>query len=127
MTSDNTLPAYTHRSIICLLIIAVVGGIIGEIFWDWTVSTALVLGTLFHVLFFLFLRAKYNQWTKAGKEAVYIGRRIAGYAASRFLMEVILAVLVVVFTPLNIIAFLVGLLSLVFATILERIIGFIKD
>ena len=72
-------------------------------------------------------RKKYLDWTETGRDIFFIGRRIAGFASGRFILEILLSVLVVIFTPLNILGFLAGLLSLVVATYGERIIGAIKE
>ena len=74
------------------------------------------LAALFHAAFFLFLRKKYLDWTETGRDIFFIGRRKAGFASGRFILEILLSVLVVIFTPLNILGFLAGLLSLVVAT-----------
>ena len=98
-----------------------------RLIWGWRVSVAFILATGFHAAFFLFLRKKYLDWTETGRDIFFIGRRIAGFASGRFILEILLSVLVVIFTPLNILGFLAGLLSLVVATYGERIIGAIKE
>ena len=69
----------------------------------------------------------YLFWTETGRDNLFIGRRIAEFASGRFFIEILLCVLVVVFTPLNILGFLAGLLSLVAATYWERIASAIKE
>ena len=127
MNCDSAFPDYTKKITYLLLVLAAVGGIVTQLIWGWRVSVAFSLATLFHAAFFLFLRKKYLDWTETGRDIFFIGRRIAGFASGRFILEILLSVLVVIFTPLNILGFLAGLLSLVVATYGERIIGAIKE
>lgn len=127
MNCDSAFPDYTKKITYLLLVLAAVGGIVTQLIWGWRVSVAFSLAALFHVAFFLFLRKKYLDWTETGRDIFFIGRRIAGFASGRFILEILLSVLVVIFTPLNILGFLAGLLSLVVATYGERIIGAIKE
>ena len=127
MNCDSAFPDYTKKITYLLLVLAAVGGIVTQLIWGWRVSVAFSLTALFHAAFFLFLRKKYLDWTETGRDIFFIGRRIAGFASGRFILEILLSVLVVIFTPLNILGFLAGLLSLVVATYGERIIGAIKE
>lgn len=127
MNCDSAFPDYTKKITYLLLVLAAVGGIVTQLIWGWRVGVAFSLAALFHAAFFLFLRKKYLDWTETGRDIFFIGRRIAGFASGRFILEILLSVLVVIFTPLNILGFLAGLLSLVVATYGERIIGAIKE
>lgn len=127
MNCDSAFPDYAKKITCLLLILAIAGGIVTQLIWGWRVSVAFILATGFHAAFFLFLRKKYLDWTETGRDIFFIGRRIAGFASGRFILEILLSVLVVIFTPLNILGFLAGLLSLVVATYGERIIGAIKE
>lgn len=127
MNCDSAFPDYAKKITYLLLILAIAGGIVTQLIWGWRVSVAFSLATGFHAAFFLFLRKKYLDWTETGRDIFFIGRRIAGFASGRFILEILLSVLVVIFTPLNILGFLAGLLSLVVATYGERIIGAIKE
>ena len=127
MNCDSAFPDYTKKITYLLLVLAAVGGIVTQLIWGGRVSVAFSLAALFHAAFFLFLRKKYLDWTETGRDIFFIGRRIAGFASGRFILEILLSVLVVIFTPLNILGFLAGLLSLVVATYGERIIGAIKE
>ena len=127
MNCDSAFPDYANKITYLLLILAIAGGIVTQLIWGWRVSVAFILATGFHAAFFLFLRKKYLDWTETGRDIFFIGRRIAGFASGRFILEILLSVLVVIFTPLNILGFLAGLLSLVVATYGERIIGAIKE
>ena len=127
MNCDSAFPDYTKKITYLLLVLAAVGGIVTQLIWGWRGSVSFSLAALFHAAFFLFLRKKYLDWTETGRDIFFIGRRIAGFASGRFILEILLSVLVVIFTPLNILGFLAGLLSLVVATYGERIIGAIKE
>lgn len=127
MNSDSAFPDYTKKITYLLLVLAAVGGIVTQLIWGWRVSVAFSLAALFHAAFFLFLRKMYLFWTETGRDNLFIGRRIAEFASGRFFIEILLCVLVVVFTPLNILGFLAGLLSLVAATYWERIASAIKE
>lgn len=127
MNCDSAFPDYTKKITYLLLVLAAVGGIVTQLIWGWRVSVAFSLAALFHAAFFLFLRKMYLFWTETGRDNLFIGRRIAEFASGRFFIEILLCVLVVVFTPLNVLGFLAGLLSLVAATYWERIASAIKE
>lgn len=127
MTYDDTFPKYAYRMILFLVGFGVLGAVILFVMWGWKVSAAWILGIVFHAAFFLFLKVKYVQWMKAKRPMEFIGRRLTVFTASRFIMEIALAILVVSLTPLNIYAFLAGLLSLPFLTFVERAVSVIKE
>ena len=127
MNCDSAFPEYTKKITYLLLVLAAVGGIVTQLIWGWRVSVPYSLAARFHAALFLFLRKKYLDCTETGRDIFFIGRRIAGFASGRFILEILLSVLVVIFTPLNILGFLAGLLSLVVATYGARIIGAIKE
>lgn len=127
MTYDETFPKYANRMILYLVGFGTLGAIILFTLWGWKVGTAWALGTIFHAAFFVFLKVKYIQWTKAERPIEFIGKRLTVFTASRFIMEICLAVIVVALTPLHIIAFLAGLLSLPFLTFMERAVCVIKE
>ena len=102
MNCDSAFPDYTKKITYLLLVLAAVGGIVTQLIWGWRVSVAFSLAALFHAAFFLFLRKMYLFWTETGRDNLFIGRRIAEFASGRFFIEILLCVLVVVFTPLNI-------------------------
>ena len=107
--------------------LGVAGAAVLFFIWGWEVGAAWLVGSFFHAAFFLFLRAKFFQWVKANREPVFIGQRIAGFAGMRFILEILLAVAVVVLTPLNIMGLLGGLLSLPLVTLLDRAVSVIKE
>ena len=127
MNCDSAFPDYTKKITYLLLVLAAVGGIVTQLIWGWRVSVAFSQAALFNAAIFLFLRKMYLFWTETGRDNLFIGRRIAEFASGRFFIEILLCVLVVVFTPLNILGFLAGLLSLVAATYWERIASAIKE
>ena len=107
--------------------LGVAGAAVLFFIWGWKVAAAWGLGAFFHAAFFLVLRAKFFQWVKADREPVFIGQRIAGFAGMRFILEILLAVGVVTLTPLHILGFLGGLLSLPLVTLLDRAVSVIKE
>lgn len=127
MTYDTTFPRYADRIIRCLIGLLVVGTVLCQWKWGWQVSLAYAAGTLFHTGFFYFMKWKYLHWQKMGREPLFMGRRLVVFTMSRFILEIILAVVVVVFTPLNILGFLAGLLTQAAATFVERAAVVIKE
>lgn len=127
VTYDDTFPKYADRMISFLVGFGALGAVILFVMWGWKMSAAWILGTVFHVAFFLFLKVKYVQWMKAKRPVEFIGRRLTVFTASRFIVEIALAILVISLTPLNMYAFLAGLLSLPFLTFVERAVSVIKE
>lgn len=127
MTYDQTFPKYAGRMIRWLLGLGVAGAAVLFFIWGWRVGGAWILGAFFHAAFFMFLRAKYFQWVKDGREPDFIGQRVAVFAIFRFILEIVLAAVVVALTPLNVLGFLGGLLSLPFLSIFERVVNVIKE
>lgn len=127
MTYDQTFPEYAGRMIRWLLGLGLAGAAILFLIWGWTVGSAWLVGAFFHAAFFMFLRVKFFQWVKDGREPVFIGQRIAGFAGMRFILEIALAVAVIALTPLNALGLLGGLLSLPLLSISERVVNVIKE
>lgn len=127
MTYDETFPKYANRMITYLIGLGAVGAAVLFYLWGWKVSGGWTLGAIFHAAFFLFLKAKYVQWMKAKRPVEFIGKRLTVFTASRFIMEIALAIMVAAFTPLHILAFLAGLLSLPLLTLVERAVCVIKE
>ena len=127
MTYDQTFPEYAGRMIRWLLGLGLAGAVILFLIWGWTVGSAWLVGAFFHAAFFMFLRAKFFQWAKDGREPVFIGQRIAAFAGMRFILEIALAVAVIALTPLNALGLLGGLLSLPLLSISERVVNVIKE
>lgn len=127
MTYDQTFPKYAGRMIRWLLGLGIAGAAVLFFIWGWRVGGAWILGAFFHAAFFMFLRAKYFQWVKDGREPVFIGQRIAAFAGFRFILEILLAVVVIAFTPLNPLGLLGGLLSLPLLSVSEQVVNVIKE
>lgn len=77
-------------------------------------------------LFFSLMLVKFNQWQRDKREVDFIGRRLVVFTMLRFILEIASCV-AVIFTPLNILAYLGGLLTLPAATLGERLVGLIKE
>ena len=126
MKFDLTFPNYAVRITKYLLVFCVLGTVILFVWKGWTYGLAWALGTLFHILFYKFLLVKFNQWVKAKREPEFIGQHLFIFTTMRFILE-ILAALAVIFSPLDILAFLGGLLTLPMASLVERLVGLIKE
>ena len=126
MNFDLTFPHYAKRMNRYLLVIAVIGAVILLSWQGWEYALAWGLGCLFHIFFFEMILKLFERWSKAGRSVEYIGHHLVGYTMLRFVLE-ILACVAVIFSPINIFAFLGGLLTLPVATIAERLVGLIKE
>ena len=120
MKYDTVFPAFADRVIRRLAVIGAAGAAFVFLKWDWTVAAGLAAGVVFHILFFIYMKQRYIHWEKEERDAAYIGQMGAALVSSRLFMEVGLAAVVVLWTPLNILGFLVGLLSLFPATVWAR-------
>ena len=109
-----------------LLVFLIVGTGILFAWKGWTYGAAWALGTLFHILFYKLMVVKFNQWVKAEREPEFIGQHLFIFTTMRFILEILCA-LAVVFSPLDILAFLGGLLTLPMASLVERLVGLIKE
>ena len=121
MKFDLTFPTYAARMTRFLLVFLIVGTGILFAWKGWTYGAAWALGTLFHILFYKLMVVKFNQW-----EPEFIGQHLFIFTTMRFILEILCA-LAVVFSPLDILAFLGGLLTLPVATLAERVVGLIKE
>ena len=126
MKFDLTFPTYAARMTRFLLVFLIVGTGILFAWKGWTYGTAWALGTLFHILFYKLMVGKFYQWVKAEREPEFIGQHLFIFTTMRFILEILCA-LAVVFSPLDILAFLGGLLTLPVATLAERVVGLIKE
>lgn len=120
MKYDSVFPAFADRMVHRLAAIGIIGVIPLFLRWDWTVAVGFAAGVVFHILFFLYMKRSYIRWEKEEKDASYIGQMGAALVSSRLFVEVGLAAVVVLWTPLNVMGFLAGLLSLFPATILAK-------
>ncbi len=126
MNFDLTFPHYAERMNKYLLVLCILGTVILFLWQGWSFGVAWGLGSLFHIFFFKFMLLKFNQWQNAKREVEFIGRRLILFTMLRFVLEVLCCV-AVVFSPLNILAFLGGLLTLPLATFGERMVSLIKE
>lgn len=126
MNFDLTFPHYANRMNKYLLILCILGTVILFLWQGWPFGIAWGLGSLFHIFFFKFMLVKFNQWEKAKRSVEFIGHRLVVFTMLRFILEILFCV-AVIFSPLNILAFLGGLLTLPVATLGERLVGLIKE
>ena len=126
MKFDLTFPTYAARMTRFLLVFLIVGTGILFAWKGWTYGAAWALGTLFHILFYKLMVVKFNQWVKAEREPEFIGQHLLIFTTMRFILEIVCA-LAVIFSPLDILAFLGGLLTLPMASLVERLVGLIKE
>jgi hypothetical protein len=126
MKFDPTFPNYARRMEGILFVLLVMGTLVLTVGWNWIYGLSWLLGSLFHILFFQFLRAKYMQWVKAARKPDWMGQRLVVFTMLRFILEIICCG-AVIFSPLNIIAFLCGLLTLPAAILGERLVSLIKE
>ena len=117
MKYDTVFPAFADRVVSRLAAIGAVGAAAAFLKWEWTVAAGFAAGVVFHILFFLYMKQRYIHWEKEERDAAYIGQMGAALAGSRLFVEAGLAAAVVLWTPLSILGFLAGLLSLFPATI----------
>lgn len=109
-----------------ILGLLIAGTIVCFWFWGWKCGVAWFLGSLLHVFFYWLMRKKYLQWVRESREPDWMGRRLLTFTMLRFLLEILCCV-AVIFSPLNILAFLGGLLTLPVATLGERLVSLIKE
>lgn len=126
MNFDLTFPHYAQRMNKYLLVLCILGAVILFLWKGWPCGIAWGLGSLFHIFFFKFMILKFNQWQKAKRDVEFIGHRLVVFTMLRFILE-ILACVAVIFSPLDILAFLGGLLTLPAATLGERLVSLIKE
>lgn len=126
MMYDQTFPMYAKRMIIWLTGMLIIGTALITVIWGWKAGLAWAIGSFFHAAFFYVLRTRYFKWVSKDAEPTAIGKKIAGYAGLRFILEIVIAAVVVIYTPLNVIGLIGGLLSLPLASLLERAVNVIK-
>ena len=122
MKYDQTFARFARRMIKYTTV-----AIIGFAFiWDWHVAVGIVLGGLFQILFLSFLLVKESQWERQGKAPVFISQRLSLFAMSRLVLQILTCV-GIIFTPVNIFGYLVGLLTLTLMILVDRVIKLIKE
>ena len=120
MKYDQTFARFARRMIRQTAIAAGIFAMAGTMYWNWQVGAGVVAGGLFQILFLSFLLAKEQQWERQEKDPVFISQRLS-------LLLQILTCVAVVFTPLNIFGYLVGLLTLTLMTLVDRVVKLIKE
>lgn len=128
MKYDQTFPAFAHRMIRITAVAAVVLAILGVFLGGLWAGAGVVFGSAFQIGFLGFLLLKERQWEQKGKDPKDIGRKMAGFAMSRLILEILLCVVIAWLTPLStVIGYLVGLLSLTAMTLLDKVVNVIKE
>ena len=126
MKYDQTFARFARR-MIKYTTVAIIGfAFISEFIWDWHVAVGIVLGGLFQILFLSFLLVKESQWERQGKAPVFISQTLSLFAMSRLVLQILTCV-GIIFTPVNIFGYLVGLLTLTLMTLVDRVIKLIKE
>ena len=124
MKYDQTFARFARRMIRQTAIAAAIFAIAGTMYWNWQVGAGVVAGGLFQILFLSFLLAKEQQWER--QDPVFISQRLSLFAMCRLVLEILTCV-AVVFTPLNIFGYLVGLLTLTLMTLVDKVVKLIKE
>lgn len=126
MNFDATFPLYANRMNRYLMVIAIIGAGVLLCWQDWKYAIAWGMGCLFHIFFFKGMLSLLKKWERRGRSIDFISRRLVICTMLRFVLE-ILACVAVIFTPVDIFAFLGGLLMLPVATLGERLVSLIKE
>ncbi len=74
----------------------------------------------------IFAMAGTMYWERQEKDPVFISQRLSLFAMCRLVLQILTCV-AVVFTPLNIFGYLVGLLTLTLMTLVDRVVKLIKE
>lgn len=127
MPYDKTFPEYATRVIRVTWMLASLSSIACYFLWDWKEAGGVLGGALFQVLFMMFLRWKYVRWSEKGRAPDEIGVRLVGFTGARLFFEIGFCVVVAIFLDTAVIGFLIGLLSLTVASIVDKIISVIKE
>jgi hypothetical protein len=126
MQYDQTFPLFAGRMIRMTAAAGAILSLAGFVWQGFWFGLGIALGSAFQIGFLCFLLLKDRQWEQKGKDPLFIGRRLTGFAMLRLVLEILLCV-AVVFTPVNIIGFLIGLLSLTAMTVLDKVVSVIKE
>lgn len=126
MVHDMNFPGYARRLIRLTAAIGIIAAAV-SLYWGWQYSAGAAAGALFQVGFLSFLRMKYIKWAAAGCAPDEIGKRLVGFTGARLFFEIGACVIAAVLIKLAVLGFLAGLLSLMVATVLDKIIHVIKE
>lgn len=127
MAYDKTFPEYATRVIRVTGVLAAIATVVCYILWDWEEAVGAAGGAAFQILFMMFLRWKYVRWSEAGKEPDAIDVRLVGFTGARLFFEIAFCILVAIFLETAVVGFLIGLLSLTVASVVDKIISVIKE
>ena len=127
MAYDKTFPDYATRVIRVTWMLASLGSLVCYFLWDFKEAAGVLMGALFQVLFMMFLRWKYVRWSERGDAPDEIGVRLVGFTGARLFFEIGSCVVVAIFLKTAVIGFLIGLLSLTMASVIDKIISVIKE
>lgn len=119
MKYDTVFPAFADRMVSRLAAIGAVGAAAAFLKWEWTVAAGFAAGVVIHILFLVHETALHPLGERKAGRGLHRpdGRRACRLPA---FVEAGLAAAVVLWTPLSILGFLAGLLSLFPATIWAR-------
>ncbi len=127
MVYDETFPVYAARIRKVTAGIAAIAAAAAFVFGGALYGAGVLLGALFQIAFLSFLRAKYIKWSEAGRAPETVGARLVAFTGARLFVEIGACVLAAFFLGLAVLGFLAGLLSLTAATIVDRVVGVIKE
>lgn len=127
MTYDETFPVYAARVRRVTCVLAVIAAAAAVWLGGAVYGAGVLLGAAFQVGFLSFLRAKYIKWSEAGRPPEAIGKRLVAFTGARLFLEIGACVLAAFFLGLAVLGFLTGLLSLTAATIVDKVVGVIKE
>lgn len=127
MDYDKTFPNYATRVIRITWIIASISSIACYFLWDWKEAGGVLGGALFQVLFMTFLRWKYVRWSERGDPPDEVGTKLVGYTGARLFFEIGSCVAVAIWLTTAVVGYLIGLLSLTVASIIDKAISVIKE
>lgn len=127
MVYDETFPVYAARVRRVTAGIAAIAAAAAFVFGGALYGAGVLLGALFQIAFLSFLRAKYVKWSEMGKDPEAIGRRLVAFTGARLFLEIGACILAALALGLGVLGFLAGLLSLTAATIVDKVVGVIKE
>ena len=127
MRGDETFPIYAARVMKLTALVAAAAAGAAAASFGALCGAGVVLGALFQIAFLSFLRMKYIRWSEEGKKPEDIGHKLIAYTGARLFFEIGACVLVTLAIGLAVFGFLAGLLSLTAATIVDKVVGVIKE
>lgn len=126
MVYDQDFPKFAGRVLRLTAGLAALAGAVCFLFWGGEAASGVIAGALLQIGFLWFLLAVYRKRRAAGESEAEIGRTLVGLTTARLFLEIGACVLAALVMPRSLWGFLTGLLSLMVATILDKIISVIK-